>query len=81
VEEDVEFLGIEVLVTLFKKIRPFRNSGVFFFFVCPDPPGNDKGLGTDCFLSRELLFPTFLPFGGTGNASLQQRMIFSNRKT
>src|SRR5882762_6398795 len=69
-------------VTLFKKMRPFNNSGVFFFFGCPGPPGKDKGAGTVCFFRRELLLPTFcLPFCGSCKASLQHRMIFSNKKT
>src|ERR1700733_5193775 len=64
-------------VTLFKKMRPFSNKGVLFFFCCPGPPGNDKGAGTDCFFKSELLLPPFcLLFGGGCNASLQQSMIF-----
>jgi len=65
-------------VTLFKKILPLSRSGVFFFLESPLPPGRGVG-GTDCFFKIELFLATFLL--ETGTASLQQRMIFSNRKT
>jgi hypothetical protein len=79
----VEFLAETgtACVTFPRKIRPFKRSGVLFFSGAPTPPGSDNVLGADGFFSIELLLLTFLPLGGAFRASLQQRMIFSKRKT
>jgi hypothetical protein len=61
-----------------KKIRPFSKRGVVFF---AEAEVGAKVAGPLAgFLRIELLFETFLPLAG-GIDSLQQRMIFSNRKT
>jgi len=67
-------------VTLFKKIRPFNNNGVFLFVLGPPGVVIWRVLGI-CFLRIELLFPTFFAFCGWRASSLQQRMIRWNRKT
>ncbi len=67
-------------VTLFKKMRPLSNKGVLFFLL-PLAPGPKVDEGEEGFLRMELLLPTFLPLPGCGTYSLQQRMIFSKRKT
>lgn len=73
------FLG-RALVTLFRKMRPFSNSGVFFF-LAEGAPGVLRGEGTPGFFKIELLLLTFLLLGPVGVYSLQQRIIFSKRKT
>lgn len=52
---------------------------MFFFLGGPTPPGKF----ICCFFSIELLFDPFrmLPPGVVGIISLQQRIIFSNKKT
>ena len=69
-------------MTLLRKIRPLRSSGVFFFLFDGPAPGRPIVLdGEEGFFRIELLFPTFFPLPGWGMYSLQQRMIFSNKKT
>lgn len=68
------------LVTLFKKIRPFKRRGVFLFLLPDWPKGMFNGGGAG-FLRIELLLLTFFALGPVGVYSLQQRMIFSKRKT
>lgn len=77
----MEFLGElgTAWVTLFKNMRPFRRSGVSFFLF--GTPGTDATEGVGCFFRIELFLPPLLPLGGGCSASLQHRMIFSNRKT
>ena len=67
-------------MTLLRKIRPFNNSGVDFCFEVEELPCSIGG--PFCFFSKELLLLTFFaPFCPCGCTSLQQRMIFWNRKT
>ena len=61
-------------------MRPFRRRAVFFFLPF-GPPGMLKGAGTPCFFRMELVLFIFFALGPTGKYSLQQSMIFSNRKT
>jgi len=68
-------------VTLPKKIRPFNNKGVFLW-VLPLPPGSVSGGEGNCFFRSALfLLAPLPPLVGCVSASLQQRMIFSNRNT
>lgn len=69
-------------VMFFRKIRPLRSNGVAFLCVGPRSPGCWRGDCIPCFCNtdfkvKELLF---LTLGGVGRASLQQMIIFSNRK-
>lgn len=64
-------------MTLPKKMRPFKSNGVVFL-IGPGIPG--KG-STDCFFKIELFLLIFLRFCGVEVASLQHKMIFSNKKT
>lgn len=73
-------------VTLPKKIRPFKRRGVLrreLGVAAAATAAALRGVGVlACFFRRELFLPIFLfPICWPGGASLQQRMIFSKRKT
>ena len=79
------FLLGEAEVTLLRKILPLSNRGVFRFLpVIKNPAAAALSAAEAFFFRIELLLPPFRPVvlaAAPGPASLQHRMIFSNKKT